>query len=176
MFWADPGGAINVYHSWHSMSLSLSHTVISTPTVKESNTTADCRNASFWFNSLIHADVSLGWRGKEKSMVFLISLPSLTSMNFRYTAWLSESVSEVSCLLSSLCQSWAVVSLYCFSGSCCVLETEQTCFNSHSCTPIYSAFSALWLEHAIPGCFRQQLYCFLIAQSCFLFEAAEIST
>lgn len=91
------------------MSLNLSRAVISAPMVKESNMTADCRNASFWINSLIHADVSCveGERkeGKEKRMVFLFSLPSLTSVNFQYTAWLSESVSKVSCLLSSLCQS-----------------------------------------------------------------------
>lgn len=78
VFWADPWGVIKVYHLWHSMSLNLKHTVISAPTVKESNVTADFRNLSFWINSLIHVDVSfflVGKGGREeergKRMVFL---------------------------------------------------------------------------------------------------------
>lgn len=65
VFWADPWGVIKVYHLWHSMSLNLKHTVISAPTVKESNVTADFRNLSFWINSLIHVDVSFFfWLGR----------------------------------------------------------------------------------------------------------------
>lgn len=59
------------------MSLNLGHTVISAPTVKESNMTAVCRNVSFWINSPIRVDVSFlfGRAGREegrgKRMVFL---------------------------------------------------------------------------------------------------------
>lgn len=69
------------------MSLNLRHTVISAPVVKGSNTTVDCRNGSFWINSLIHTDVSflVGKGGREegrgKESGFPV-LPSWTSVNF----------------------------------------------------------------------------------------------